>query len=506
MADPGTSEPGSPASRGQATDYNTGRVVYLAAVAALGGFLFGFDSAVINGAVDALQSKFDISSGFIGFVVAIALLGSAVGAWFAGGLANRFGRRPVMVVAAALFLVAAIGQAFPVGVTDLMFWRFLGGTGIGVASVIAPMYIAEIAPAHLRGRLGSLQQLAIVSGIFISAVTNYIILNLATNDAADVATPEARTEWLLGLEAWQWMFLVMIVPALMYGIGALSLPESPRYLVSRGRLDEAADVLGTVYTTDQHAKVDEIRSTMDLEHKPSYRSLLGGRFGLLPIVWIGVLLSMFQQFVGINVIFYYSNTIWASVGFGEEQAFLITLITNTTNVVVTLIAISLVDRVGRKPLLLTGSAGMAVTLGAMALLFGTAPECTADLVSESLAGCTSTDDVGNPYLTGPAGPIAVIAANLYVVFFGVSWGPVVWVLLGEIFPNKIRAAALAVAAAAQWIANFLVTMSFPELASFNLGFAYALYAVMAVLSFGFVLKAVQETKGKSLEELSRINS
>jgi MFS transporter, SP family, sugar:H+ symporter len=481
--------------------FHARRVYYLAGVAALGGFLFGFDSAVINGAVDALQDKFDISDSLIGFVVAIALLGSAVGAWYAGTLANKYGRRPVMIIAACLFFIAALGQAFPFSAYDLMFWRFLGGAGIGIASVVAPMYIAEVAPAHLRGRLGSLQQLAIVTGIFTSALTNYVILQLATS-GGDAAPVEARTEWLLGLEAWQWMFLIMIIPALVYGGMAFTLPESPRYLVSIGKLDEATDVLSQIYVEDQRASVEEIRATVIADHKPSMKDLRGHSFGLLPIVWIGILLSVFQQFVGINVIFYYSNTIWGAVGFGASEAFLITLITNTTNVIATFVAIALVDRIGRKPLLLIGSAGMVVTLATMAIVFGTADTCTQAMVSPDLAGCMSADDIGSPVLAGAAGTIAVIAANAYVVFFGISWGPVVWVLLGEMFPNSIRAAALAIAAAAQWIANFLVTTSFPPLSEAGLGLAYSLYAVMALLSFVFVSRYVKETKGRSLEEIS----
>ncbi len=476
--------------------YHTGRVVRMAGVAALGGFLFGFDSAVVNGAVDALQEKFDIGDA-IGFVVAIALLGSAVGAWFAGSLANKYGRRRVMVMAAVLFLIAAVGQAFPFGVADLMFWRFIGGAGIGIASVIAPMYIAEIAPAQLRGRLGSLQQLAIVLGILTTAITNYLILN-----AASAGKPEtnANNTWLFGLEAWQWMFLVMLVPALVYGTLALTIPESPRYLVAAGRDEEAAQVLSTVLDGDQHAKVAEIKASLAGDHKPRFADLKGRTLGLRPIVWTGIGLSVFQQFVGINVIFYYSNSIWASVGFDESQAFLITLVTNTTNVVVTLIAIALVDRVGRKPLLLVGSAGMAITLGVMAFVFGTAAECTAQLVDVQ-SGCVGPDSIGTPYLTGAAGPLAVVAANLYVVFFGVSWGPVVWVLLGEMFPNRIRAAALAVGAAAQWIANFIVSVSFPGMSSIGLGFAYGVFTVFAVLSWLFVARYIKETKGVQLEDM-----
>ncbi len=480
--------------------YHTGRVVRMAIVAALGGFLFGFDSAVVNGTVDALKTKFDIGDA-IGFVVAIALLGSAVGAWFAGTLANKYGRRRVMVIAAVLFLIAALGQAFPLGVLDLMFWRFLGGAGIGIASVIAPMYIAEIAPAQLRGRLGSLQQLAIVLGIFTTAVTNYLILN-----AASAGKPEtnANNTWIFGLEAWQWMFLVMVIPALVYGLLALTIPESPRYLVAIGKNEEAAEVLSRVLDGDQHAKVAEIEASLSGDHKPRFSDLKGATLGLKPIVWVGIGLSVFQQFVGINVIFYYSNSIWASVGFEEDQAFLLTLITNTTNVVVTLVAISLVDRLGRKPLLLIGSAGMAVSLAVMAFVFGTAEKCTQALVDAGQAGCLNADSIGTPYLTGAAGPTAVIAANLYVVFFGVSWGPVVWVLLGEMFPNRIRAAALAVGAAAQWVANFIVSVSFPSMSSIGLGFAYGVFTVMAVLSFFFVAKFIRETKGMSLEQMQEV--
>jgi len=360
------------------------------------------------------------------------------------------------------------------------------------------MYIAEIAPAQLRGRLGSLQQLAIVLGIFTTAVTNYFILN-----AASAGKPEtnANNTWIFGLEAWQWMFLVMLVPAVIYGTLAMTIPESPRYLVAIGKDEEAADVLSNVLDGDQHAKVEEIKASLAGDHKPRFSDLKGAVLGLKPIVWIGIGLSVFQQFVGINVIFYYSNSIWASVGFDESQAFLITLITNTTNVVVTLIAIALVDRIGRKPLLIVGSLGMAVTLGTMALVFGTADSCTQALVDAGQAGCSGADSIGTPYLTGAAGPIAVVAANLYVVFFGVSWGPVVWVLLGEMFPNRIRAAALAVGAAAQWIANFIVSVSFPVMSSIGLGFAYGVFTVFAVLSFFFVVKFIRETKGMSLEDM-----
>ncbi|MDP1876909.1 MAG: sugar porter family MFS transporter [Actinomycetota bacterium] len=470
------------AGNGPAETYRTGRVVRLASTAAMGGFLFGFDSAVINGANTAIANEFGLSSGLMALVVSIALIGSAVGAWFAGQLADAFGRRRVMLIAAVLFAVSAIGTAFPPNVEVLMIWRLIGGAGIGVASVVAPMYIAEISPAQLRGRMGSLQQLAIVLGILATGVTNYLIVSWAGSSEA---------EWLLGIEAWRWMFLIMLIPATVYFLMALRIPESPRFLVERGKLDEARAVLESVFTTDQSSKVEEIRLSMLGSNKSSVSDLRGSRFGLMPIVWIGILLSAFQQFVGINAVFYYSNLIWESVGFTQDQAFLTSMITNAVNVGTTLIAIALIDRVGRKRLLLTGSAGMALTLAALTVIFGTAPQ-----VANGAGGM-------EPSLTGAASTIAVITFNAYVFFFGMSWGPVVWVLLGEMFPNRIRAAALALAASAQWIANFIVSTAFPPIAAQSLTIAYGIFTAFALASIFFVKMKVPETTGKSLEQISQ---
>jgi SP family sugar:H+ symporter-like MFS transporter len=461
-------------------DYRTGRVVGLATTAALGGFLFGYDSAVINGATSAIKSLFDLSDLMIGFVVSIALIGSAVGAWFSGSLADRFGRKRVMLIAAALFLIAAIGQAFPFAVVDLMFWRFLGGAGIGVASVMAPMYIAEIAPAQIRGRMGALQQFAIVIGIFATSLVNYVVLQAAGGNA--------RNEWLLGLEAWQWMFLSMIVPAIVYALLVLRIPESPRYLVAIGEPAKASRVLATIYTIDPAPIVTDIETSLAGDHKPRFSDLRGRSLGLMPIVWIGILLSVFQQFVGINAVFYYSNTIWESVGFSESQAFQTSLITTAINVIFTIVAIALVDRVGRKPLLLVGSAGMVLTLATLTYVFGTAP----------------VNSDGQPVLADGPDVVALISFNLYVAFFAATWGPVVWVLLGEMFPNRIRAAALAVAASAQWMANFVVSTAFPELAGISLGLAYGIFTVFAILSIPFVMKYIRETKGVTLENMSKL--
>ena len=457
----------------------TARVVLISAAAALGGFLFGFDTAVINGAVDAVRGGFALDAAQIGFAVSCALLGSALGAWYAGMLANRFGRVRTMQVAAVLLVASALGSGLVTAVWDLILWRLVGGIGVGVASVIAPTYIAEVSPAHIRGRLGSMQQLAIVLGIFAALLSDAWL--------AGVAGGAAEPLWF-GLAAWRWMFLVATVPALVYGTLVLGVPESPRHLVAKGRIDEARVVLRKVLNMHSETALDnklrDIEDSLRSEHKPRLRDLCGKTAGLLPVVWIGILLSVFQQFVGINVIFYYSSTLWHSVGFSEADSFTITVVTSIVNVLVTLVAIALVDKIGRKPLLVIGSAGMALTLGLMAWCFSQATGSGATL---SLPGAT--------------GVVALVAANAYVVFFGVSWGPVVWVLLGEMFPNRIRATALAVAAAAQWLANFAITSTFPALAELGLSFAYGLYAGFALLSLLFVLAGVRETKGIELEDM-----
>jgi SP family sugar:H+ symporter-like MFS transporter len=330
----------------------------------------------------------------------------------------------------------------------------------------------------VRGRLGSLQQLAIVLGIFVALLVDYVLAQIAGGSGKTVA---------LGLEAWRWMFLAMLVPAAIYGSLALTIPESPRYLVSRHRVADALEVLRSVLGSDAdlETKIRQIQETLRTERSPRLSDVRGSALGLLPIVWVGIGLSVFQQFVGINVIFYYSSVLWQAVGFSESQSLSITVITSVVNVVTTLIAIATIDRVGRKPLLLIGSLGMTVTLGVMAVIFGTAP----------------LDATGTPVLHGAAGPVALVAANAFVFFFGMSWGPVVWVILGEKFPNRIRAAALSIAAAAQWVANWVITTSFPPLKNASLGLAYGIYAACALLSFFFVLRLIRETNGQELEDM-----
>ncbi|MEV1285902.1 sugar porter family MFS transporter [Micromonospora sp. NPDC049679] len=470
-ASPSAPRPGPAAEEG-----HHGAVVLVSGAAALGGFLFGYDTAVINGTVDALEAQFDMSAGLLGFVVSSALLGCAVGAWFAGPLADRLGRIRVMLIAAVLFAISAVGSALAIGPISLVVWRVVGGLAVGAASVIAPAYIAEMSPAGLRGRLGSLQQLAIVTGIFVSLLVDYALARVAGGAAEPVP-------W--GGAAWRWMFASAAIPAIIYGLLALQIPESPRFLVKQRHLDQARKVLQRFVGGNVEARMREIsRSLAGGEQAVQLSDLRGPRFGLLPIVWVGIVLSLFQQFVGINVIFYYSTTLWRAVGFSESDAMLTSVITSITNIVVTLVAISLIDKIGRKPLLVIGATGMIVTLGTLAWCFSTATGS-----GESLTLAPTT------------GKIALVAANLYVVSFGVSWGPVVWVLLGEMFNNRIRATALAVAAAAQWVANWLVSTTFPVLADLGLSFAYGLYTIFAALALIFVLRAVRETKGRELEDM-----
>jgi sugar porter (SP) family MFS transporter len=452
-----------------------GTAVRIASVAALGGLLFGYDSAVINGAVDSIQADFGIGNAELGFAVASALLGAALGAMTAGWIADKIGRISVMKIAAVLFLVSAIGTGLAHDVWTVVLFRIVGGIAVGVASVIAPAYIAETSPPRIRGRLGSLQQLAIVLGIFASFAVNWL-LQWAAGGPNEVL-------WL-GFDAWRWMFLAMAIPAVLYGTLAFTIPESPRYLVASHKIPEARKVLSMLLgEKNLEITIDRIRETLEREDKPSLRDLKKPTGGIYGIVWVGLGLSIFQQFVGINVIFYYSNVLWQAVGFSADESAVYTVITSVINVLTTLIAIALIDKIGRKPLLLIGSSGMAITLITMSVIF---------------ANATLVD--GKPSLPGASGVIALVAANLFVVAFGMSWGPVVWVLLGEMFPNRIRAAALGIAAAGQWAANWVITVTFPGLRE-HLGLAYGFYGLCAVLSGLFVWRWVMETKGVSLEDM-----
>ena len=458
-------------------NYKVGHVVMITLSAAIGGFLFGFDSSVINGANVALKGYFNCNDMQLGLAVSLALIGAAIGAYFAGRLADKFGRVRCMLAAAVLFFISAIGSGLPFTIYDFIAWRVIGGIGIGVASIIAPIYIAETSPAHLRGRLGSMQQFAIVIGIFVALLSNYIIVRISGS----------ASNLIMGIESWKVMFWVEAIPAFLYGVAAWQLPESPRFLVSKGRMEEAQKVLSMIASVGIKEKAQEIEDSFKT-HKPAMLSDLletvAGKKRIAPIVWAGLGLVL-QQLVGINVIFYYGSMLWQSVGFGESDAFLTSVISSAINLTMTIAAILLIDKIGRKPLLLIGSAGMTLTLGILACCF-----------------IFGSDASGN--LVGNSGIFALLAANFYVAFFAATWGPVMWVMLGEMFNNRIRAVAIAICGLAQWGANFLVSWSFPVLVGkdgIGIGPTYLIYTTFAAISFVFVAKLVNETKGKKLEAM-----
>ncbi|MFG2961297.1 sugar porter family MFS transporter [Streptomyces sp. NPDC048291] len=453
------------------------RVTFVTIAAALGGFLFGYDSAVINGAVTGIQHHFHVTSAETGTVVAAALIGSAVGAGVAGRLGDRIGRLRVMRLAASLFAISALGSSMPFSLWDLGAWRVLGGVAIGLASLVGPTYIAEVAPARYRGRLASSQQAAIVLGITTSQLVNWAIAQGAGGKSQNP---------LGALEAWQWMLMAAVVPAAAYFVFSSRIPESPYFLIATGRRDQARlallDIEGASVDTD--TRLAEIESALSVGEKPRIRDLFGSRFGLLPIVWAGIGLAVFQQLVGINVIFYYSSILWQSVGIDQSSSLLISLSTSVVNIIGTVVAMMLIDRIGRKPLALMGSAGMTVSLGLAAWAFS-----------------YKTGSGGSLSIPDTQGAVALVAAHAFVFFFAVSWGVILWVMVGEMFPLKIRAGAMSVATACNWIANWAVTETFPRMADWNLSATYAIYAAFALLSLGFVAGVVRETKGQELEAM-----
>ncbi|KAF1016152.1 MAG: D-xylose-proton symporter [Stenotrophomonas maltophilia] len=465
----------SSAPRGE----NTVFIVLISCVATLGGFLFGFDSGVINGTVDGLRQAFNSSEAALGFEVASMLLGCAIGAFVAGRLGDRLGRRSVLIIAALLFLFSALGAGAAQASWMFITARVLGGFAVGAASVMSPAYIAEVASARYRGRLATVQQMAIICGLFAAFLSNFLLARAAG----------ASTEPLwLGHAAWRWMFWMQAVPSLLFLLLLLVIPESPRFLVARGRSAQAAAVLARLYgASEARVKLAEIEASLDqAEHAPQLSDLVAKATGRLrPIVWVGLGLAVFQQLVGINVVFYYGAVLWQAVGFSESDALLINVLSGGLSIGACLLTVALIDRIGRRPLLWVGSAGMSVALVLLVVAFS----------SGTLAD-------GRLHLSNGMGRLALVAANVYVVFFNLSWGPVMWVMLGEMFPNRIRGSALAVAGAAQWTSNFAITVTFPMLlAGIGLAGAYGLYAVAAILSLLFVSRYVRETKGKELEQM-----
>jgi len=465
---------------------NSAYLLKLTLVATLGGLLFGYDTGVISGTVGSLESFFVTTKGlsetaasaFKGFLVSSALIGCIIGGIFGGIVSKSLGRKKGLILAAILFLISALGSAMPemllapIGELDHTFstvfivYRIIGGIGVGLASMLSPLYIAEIAPADSRGKLVSFNQLAIVGGFMVVYFVNYFIAKGGGSD-----------EWLNEI-GWRWMFASEIIPAGLFLILLFFVPDTPRSLVLRNKPEEALTVLVKVNSEAEGQSILE-------EIKQSVNNTESGRllsFGWLVII-IGILLSVFQQFVGINVVLYYAPEIFKTVSSGTDSALLMTIIVGVVNFLFTIIAIKTVDKYGRKPLMLIGAIGMGVAMLSLGFVF----------------------------FSHASGYFALFCMMLYVASFAMSWGPVTWVLLSEIFPNKIRGKALAIAVAAQWISNYLVSLTFPMMndnsyltEQFNHGFAYWVYGIMCILAVLFVKKYVPETKGKTLEEMENI--
>lgn len=452
-------------------------VAAIVGVATIGGFMFGFDSGVINGTFTGLVQAFDLDPGNLGLVASSILPGCAAGAFMAGRLADTMGRRKTMQIAAILFIVSALITGAAGSALIFAIARFCAGLAVGAASVLSPAYISEVSPARLRGRLSSVQQIMIIVGLAGAATSNLMIQNTAGSSVGDI----------MGFPAWRWMFWAQAVPAVLFLLTLFLIPESPSYIVLKGRLDDANHVLTRLFgSSTAETKVAEIKATLASDHQPRLSDLNDPNTGKWrKIVWVGIGLATFQQLVGINVIFYYGIMLWEAVGFTEAQAFETQVINDVVSIGACLIAIALIDKIGRKPLLLFGSIGMALTLSTIAWAF--------------MQGTM----VGDKLILPPGvGTIAFYAAISYAAIFNISWGPVMWVMLGEMFPNQMRGSALAVAGFAQWTSNFIISASFPwALKNVGLVGSYGFFAICAFISIFFVASFVRETKGKELEEM-----
>lgn len=454
------------------TESQGGSVVYVllvCLVAALGGLLFGYDTAVISGAIGFLAERFELDAFWKGWTASSALFGCVVGAAIAGALSDALGRRKALMLAAILFLISAIGTALPRNLTELILFRIIGGIGVGAASMTSPMYIAEISPARIRGRMVSVNQFAIVFGMLVVYFVNYAIA-LQGDDAWDIS------------RGWRYMFGSEALPAAVF-LGLLFfVPESPRWLVKRGKEDQAGAILSRVSGRDAaRQEVTDIRLALAEEGKG------GSLLELLQPTWrkvfvIGVVLAVLQQVTGINVILYYAPEIFKSLGTERDLAFLQTIAVGATNILFTIIAIWTVDRVGRRPLMLFGALGMGISLFAVGLAFSLQQDAAWVL-------------------------FFVLA---YIASFALSLGPVVWVVLSEIFPTGIRGRAMGIATICLWCANLVVSQTFPMIdespwlvEKFNHGFSFWVYGLMCLVTIVFVAAFVPETKGKTLEEIER---
>lgn len=438
-------------------------VLKLIYVATLGGFLFGYDTAVINGAVGPLSDYFSLSPEVTGFATASALIGCVIGSAISGILSSRLGRKLSLIIAAILFLISAIGCALPESIEMLIVFRIIGGIGVGLASMVSPMYIAEISLPRNRGKYVSYYQLAVVIGIQIVFFVNYAIAQVGSR------------EWI-DLVGWRWMFASEALPAIAFLIFLFFVSDSPRWFAMKNMYDKARSVLEKIRgTRDVDEEINEIKHSLTIGSGSDKAILSEKKVPFL--ILIGILLSFFQQVTGINVIMYYGTEIFRSMGEGINQALFQSALVGAVNLIFTIVAIRTIDKFGRKPLLIIGSIGMFLSISTLGTLI-------------------YFNQFGIP---------ALISVLVFIASFAMSMGPVVWVLISEIFPNRIRNFAMPIAVAAQWVSNFLVTQTFPVLEHYvHSAFPFWLYGFMCLVAIAFTVKYIPETKGRSLEEMEKV--
>lgn len=452
------------AAQGRMESYVSPYLFWSSLVAALGGFLFGFDTAVISGTTDALTKVYSLSSNALGFTVASALLGTIVGALFAGKPADRYGRRASLFVIAIFYFISAVGTALAFDWYSFLFFRFLGGLGVGGASVISPLYIAEIAPARYRGRLVAITQFNIVFGILMAFFSNYVIAALDIGDTT-----------------WRWMFGVEAFPAFAFYFLLFPTPRSPRWLMSKGLADEARSVLRKLGRTqsDADAEIADIRESLDLEHHAAHEPLFQAAYRG-PIL-LAIAIAMFNQLSGINALMYYAPHIFSMAGAGASSALLQTVAVGGTNLVFTMAALLIIDHFGRKRLMLVGSVGYIVSLSATAWAFYTYG--------------TDFDRTGSV--------IVLVSLLVFIASHAFGQGAVIWVYIGEVFPNRVRARGQALGSFTHWVMAAAISWTFPMIAEYSGGHTFAFYAAMMVLQLLWVIFIMPETKGISLEALQK---
>jgi len=456
-------------------EYNLTYIISITLVATLGGLLFGYDTAVISGAEKSIEAflikPLELSAFIHGATVSSVLIGCIIGGAISGFLSNRLGRKKTLLIAAFIFFTSSLGAGYPetfflsrgepsIGLLCMFnFYRIYGGIGVGLASAVCPMYIGEVAPAEIRGRLVSWNQFAIIFGMLVVYFVNWGIANGQT------------IEWINTI-GWRRMFVSEAIPAGLFGLLILCIPETPRYLALVNQDEKALSVLSKINKNKEKASriLAEIKETVSEKSKTKLFT-----YGKIVIV-VGILLSVFQQFVGINVALYYAPRIFESMGAAKNASMMQTVIMGVVNVIFTIVAIMTVDKWGRKPLLITGSIGMAIGMFAISAL-----------AFNNIIGIST-----------------LVFIIIYTASFMMSWGPICWVLISEIFPNKIRGQAVAIAVAAQWAANYLISSTYPPMMMFSGGLTYGFYGLMSVLSILFVWKMVPETKGKTLEEMNKL--